>query len=150
MRKSLKIAYGVLLIAILSIALALAGVAAEGQPDDVQNVEVKVGVFSYPVITVEVDKPVRINFNVDATDLNSCNNEIIIPEWNIQKKLSEGDNFVEFTPTKTGTFGYSCWMNMIQSSITVIAQGSGETGAAAPSQPLNDAGGYRGNGGCCG
>lgn len=124
---------------------------------DVQYVEAQVEPFAYPQITLEANRPVRINFKVDAADLNSCNNEIIIPEWNIRKSLTAGDNYVEFTPTQTGTFNYSCWMNMIGSTITVIEQGSGETGAQPLPESANTYGGCgmsRGfggwGGGCCG
>ena len=44
---------------------------------------------------------------------------LVIPEYGIQKGLAPGDNVIEFTPTETGTFPYSCWMGMIRSSITV-------------------------------
>lgn len=106
---------------------------------DVQEIEAKVAPGGYPQIVVEKDMPVRINFKVAAADLNSCNNELYIPEWNITKKLSVGDNLVEFTPTKTGTFNYSCWMGMINSSITVIEQGTDDVGVlpmdASANQP---------------
>lgn len=44
---------------------------------------------------------------------------IIIPEYDLEIKLKEGDNLIEFIPTEAGQFGYSCWMGMIRSSITV-------------------------------
>lgn len=147
-KKTLIIGSCILLTALLVTMFATGAMAADA-PGDVQTIEATVGAFAYPDVTVEVGKPVRINFKVDAADLNACNNEIVIPEWNINKKLSAGDNFVEFTPTKTGTFTYSCWMNMLRANITVIDQGSGDTGATAPAA---GAGGYGGSGygGCCG
>jgi hypothetical protein len=54
-----------------------------------------------------------------------------IPEYNIEVRFKTGDNVVEFTPTKTGRFPYSCWMGMIRSSITVVEPGSLESSAAA-------------------
>lgn len=113
-------------------------VAATG---DVQAIEAVVGATYYSDITVEVNRPVRINFKVDAADLNACNNEIVVPEWNISAPLTAGDNFVEFTPSETGTFTYSCWMNMLRANIIVISQGSGDIGARVPPE---GAGGYAG------
>ena len=55
----------------------------------------------------------------DESSLNGCNGEIIIPEYDIKQKLIVGENVITFTPTNSGTFGYSCWMGMIRSSITV-------------------------------
>lgn len=54
------------------------------------------------------------------SDINGCNNEIVIPKFNKRKKLEAGDNVIEFTPKETGTFEYSCWMGMIRSKITVV------------------------------
>jgi hypothetical protein len=45
---------------------------------------------------------------------------MIIPKYNIEKKLIPGDNVIEFTPEEAGTIPYSCWMGMIRSSITVV------------------------------
>jgi hypothetical protein len=38
----------------------------------------------------------------------------------MQKKLELGDNVVEFTPTRSGAFLYTCWMGMIRGRITVV------------------------------
>ena len=52
--------------------------------------------------------------------LTGCNNKIIMQDFNIEKNLVEGDNIIEFTPTKTGIFTYTCWMNMIKNNIKVV------------------------------
>ena len=52
--------------------------------------------------------------------LNGCTRSLKIPEFNIQMNLDYGNNEVTFTPTKTGTFTYSCWMGMIRNTIKVI------------------------------
>jgi plastocyanin domain-containing protein len=59
--------------------------------------------------------------------LNGCNNAIVIPEFKIEKRLQVGDNIIEFTPTKTGKFRYSCWMGMIRGTITVVAADTADT-----------------------
>jgi len=74
----------------------------------------------YPQITVKVGVPVKWEIIAEKGKVNGCNNEIIIPEYDISTKLKEGKNIIEFTPTKEGQYGYSCWMGMIRSSITVI------------------------------
>lgn len=86
---------------------------------DVQLVTTALSSRSYEPITVKVGIPVRWNITALAKNINGCNNEIYIPEWGITKKFEAGDNYIEFTPTETGTFPYSCWMGMIRSSITV-------------------------------
>ncbi len=44
----------------------------------------------------------------------------MINEFNIKKKLEAGENIIEFTPDKVGTYKISCWMNMINNNIKVI------------------------------
>ena len=39
--------------------------------------------------------------------------------FNIEKELVVGDNIIEFTPTKEGTYTYTCWMNMIKNILKV-------------------------------
>lgn len=86
----------------------------------VQIVQGEVEPSAYPVLVVQRGVPVRFNLHADPENLNGCNRAIVIPEFDIQKKLEPGDNIVEFTPEKTGTFGYTCWMGMITSEITVV------------------------------
>jgi len=76
----------------------------------------------YPAITVQQGIPVRWTINAPADSITGCNNSIIIREYGIQYKFKQGDNMIKFTPTKTGRFRYSCWMGMIQSTITVLAK----------------------------
>ena len=58
--------------------------------------------------------------HVDKKYLTGCNNKIELKEFNIEKELVVGDNIIEFTPTKEGTYTYTCWRNMIKNNITVI------------------------------
>lgn len=74
---------------------------------------------SYPEITVKVGAPVKWVINADASQINGCNNRFFIPEYGIEHTLTPGENVIEFEPTRTGNFTYSCWMGMIRSTITV-------------------------------
>ncbi|WP_051188639.1 urease accessory protein UreH domain-containing protein [Proteocatella sphenisci] len=86
----------------------------------IQTVTMQVGPGSYEPIVVQKGVPVKWIINVDKENLNGCNNEIIVPEYGLDIKLQPGENVLEFTPGETGKFGYSCWMGMIRSSITVV------------------------------
>lgn len=128
-KKMLLIAVAIIgVLSVLSVGIT-ALIANAAVDPNTALIEAKVLPGGYPEIVVEAGKPVRINFKVDANDLNGCNNEIVIPEWNIDKKLSPGDNFVDLTPEKTGEFQYTCWMGMLQSKIIVAEPGSRESGA---------------------
>jgi len=86
----------------------------------VQTITTKLSPNSYEPITVQVGVPVKWTIQADASDINGCNNQVLIPKYNIEKKLVAGDNIIEFIPTETGTVPYSCWMGMIKSNITIV------------------------------
>lgn len=85
-----------------------------------QTITTKLSPNSYEPITVKVGVPVKWIIQAEANDINGCNNQILVPKYNIQQKLVPGDNIIEFTPTETGTVPFSCWMGMIKSKITVV------------------------------
>ncbi len=86
--------------------------------DGVQTVETSLS-SGYTPISVVAGTPVKWTISATKKTLTSCNRTIEIPEYDIEKTLSAGDNVIEFTPTKAGTFTYTCWMGMIRSTITV-------------------------------
>ena len=89
----------------------------------VQLVKTELKPGRYDPIKVQAGIPVRWTIHAKPGTLNGCNNRIIIPEYNrLQKKLALGDNVIEFTPTRTGTFTYTCWMGMIRGKITVVEE----------------------------
>lgn len=88
--------------------------------NDVQYVEIELNSSGYTPILVQKDIPVIFNIKVENVEAYGCTNSIIIDEFNIQKDLVNGDNLIEFTPTETGDFVYSCWMRMVTSNIKVI------------------------------
>lgn len=87
---------------------------------DVQYVTTYLESGAYAPITVEVGVPVEWTIVASEETLNGCNNALSIPEYGVEKALEPGDNVITFTPTETGTFGYSCWMGMITSEIIVV------------------------------
>lgn len=87
--------------------------------DDIQVVRTELSAYKYPTITVKKGVPVKWIIVADESNLNSCNNEILIPKYNIDKKLELGENTIEFTPTESGIVPFSCWMGMIKSQINI-------------------------------
>lgn len=85
-----------------------------------QTVQCIVDYNSYESVTVQKGLPVEMHIYVPEGKLIGCNNEILIPEYQIDQKLQEGDNIITFTPDESGTFAFTCWMGMIKSSITVV------------------------------
>jgi sulfite exporter TauE/SafE/plastocyanin domain-containing protein len=77
----------------------------------------------YPEITVRQGIPVKWTINAPQGSINGCNNRMIIREYGIEHSFRPGENLIEFTPDTAGRFAYSCWMGMIRSTITVVAEG---------------------------
>jgi uncharacterized protein len=90
------------------------------QAGGIQVITTTLEPYGYPALTVQKGIPVKWTITADAQNLNSCNNEIIIPAYGISKQLAAGENIIEFTPANAGVIPYSCWMGMIQSTITVV------------------------------
>lgn len=133
----------VLGITMFSRGLSLTGYAAISVPgignqetntavvsDDIQTVTTTLSSGGYEPITVKAGIPVKWTIKAEKGSLNGCNYKIVIPKFGIEKELQQGDNVIEFTPTESGKFAYSCWMGMIRSSITV----TDENGTVASDQ----------------
>jgi sulfite exporter TauE/SafE/plastocyanin domain-containing protein/copper chaperone CopZ len=85
----------------------------------VQYVTSTVGGNGYEPIRVRENLPVKWTIDMPEGALNSCNNAIYIPEYDMEVELRAGENLIEFTPDKSGYYVFSCWMGMQYGSITV-------------------------------
>ncbi len=86
----------------------------------VQEVKTVLQKDKYPPFIVQSGIPVRWIISAKAEDLNSCNNPLLVPQYGIRKQLVPGDNVIQFTPYREGTFAYTCWMGMISSTFQVV------------------------------
>jgi sulfite exporter TauE/SafE/copper chaperone CopZ len=80
----------------------------------------------YPAITVQQGIPVRWTINAPPGSITGCNYTVIFNEYGIEYVFKQGNNVIEFTPKEAGRFRYSCWMGMIKSTITVLAESEKE------------------------
>ncbi|MBU5478902.1 sulfite exporter TauE/SafE family protein [Eubacterium sp. MSJ-13] len=87
--------------------------------DGVQIVKSTLQSGSYPNITVSAGIPVKWVIDVPKGSINGCNYKMVLSEYGIEHTFTEGENIIEFTPEKTGTVSYTCWMGMIHGSIYV-------------------------------
>jgi hypothetical protein len=100
--------------------------AAEQQQGEIQIEDGKQIINSslssrgYPAIKVKAGTPVKWIIDAPAGSITGCNQAMQIPEYGIEYQFNEGENIIEFTPTETGKFQYSCWMGMIRSFIEVV------------------------------
>lgn len=88
--------------------------------DGVQIVNSVLSAGQYPDITVLADIPVKWIIDAPEGSVNGCNYKMLIPSYGIEHSFQEGENIIEFTPTKTGDISYTCWMGMIRANIHVV------------------------------
>jgi len=111
--------------------------AASGSIDvnQVQNVSSTFSGGLYPNIIVQKGVPVVWNIKVDPGVLTGCNKMMILDAYNMQVNLQEGDNYIRFTPSESGTLTYSCWMGMVTGQIQIVDSASGISGTVGPEDP---------------
>lgn len=69
--------------------------------------------------TLIVKKGIRLRVNFDLQE-ESCTGTVVFKDFNIKKKLTPSERTaVEFTPGETGSFTFSCPMNMIHGALIV-------------------------------
>lgn len=108
--------------------------------DGIQVVKSTLSPGRYPAITVQDGIPVKWIIDAPEGSINGCNNRIFIKEYGIEYSFKKGENIIEFTPKREGSFRYSCWMGMIRSTITVIGEeeaGKTDSENGASSQEAN-------------
>jgi P-type Cu+ transporter len=90
----------------------------------VQEVEVTVkGGYSPSLIHVQEGMPVRFVF--DRQETGECSSRVLFPDFGVSKSLPAfGRTTLEFVPTKTGTFGFACGMNMLHGTLIVEPEGA--------------------------
>jgi plastocyanin domain-containing protein len=89
------------------------------QDEGVQTLRTEIDYGSYPAVRVKAGIPVDWTIIVPEGKLNGCNGEILIPAYQIDVVLQEGENSISFLPEQPGTISYSCWMGMIRSTIEI-------------------------------
>ena len=120
--------------------------------DGYQEINMEVNRYGWEPNSFVLKKGVPVKWNIDVLELTGCNNEIIVRDYNIDIKLKKGLNVVEFTPDKTGTIRWSCWMGMIPGSFIVTESGSASSTEIADATPTGGGtcGGSSGGCGCGG
>jgi len=89
--------------------------------DGVQLITLNVSAAGYNPDKLVVKKgiPVRITTNSSADA--GCVRGLMIPDFNINEPLEIGQDTLEFTPDKTGTFEFMCQMRMSKGTLEVVS-----------------------------
>lgn len=111
----------------------------------VQIIRMSANYSGYVPNVLYVQKGMPVKWIINGEQLTSCNNAINVPSLNIQKKLKQGENVVEFTPGDKD-INFSCWMGMIRGVIKVVDDINAVDTSKVPEGGLPASGG----GSCCG
>jgi len=98
-------------------------------------INMEVNRYGWEPNTFILKKGIPVKWNIDVKELTGCNNEIFVQNYGLDIKLKKGINVVEFTPEKTGTVRWSCWMGMIPGSFIVTDSGVATEKQIASSTP---------------
>ena len=102
-----------------------------------QQVQVTVkGGYAPNLIRVRQSVPLRIVF--DRQESGDCTSRVVFPDFALNRSLpAMAKTAVEFTPEKSGQFGFACGMNMVHGTLVVEPASPPLTGrSAAPAQTL--------------
>lgn len=92
--------------------------------DGKQEITMDVDGSGYSPNSFVLKKGIPVKWNINVKELTSCNSEIIVNDYKIDKNLKQGLNVIEFTPDKTGTIRFSCGMGMLRGSFIVTDTGT--------------------------
>ncbi|PIQ67883.1 hypothetical protein CO173_00290 [Candidatus Uhrbacteria bacterium CG_4_9_14_3_um_filter_41_35] len=78
------------------------------------------GTYEPDFLTVTEGIPVR--WEIEGADFMGCADSLILRAFGVNVNLETGKNIVNFTPTKTGRYTFSCSMGMVRGTMNVISQ----------------------------
>jgi uncharacterized protein len=85
-----------------------------------QTISMEVLKSSYSPSRFTIRKGIPLRWEIDVKELNECNKEIVIPQYDMKIELKKGKQTVEFTPKELGVIPWSCWMGMIPGTFIVV------------------------------
>ncbi len=95
---------------------------------DRQEVEVTVkGGYSPNLIRARQGVPLRLVF--DRREAGDCTSRVVFPDLGVSRSLAPfARTAVEFTPERSGEFGFACGMNMVHGTLLVEPDGAANAG----------------------
>lgn len=89
----------------------------------VQVIEMEANGLGYAPSRFTLVKGVPVRWVINAREITSCNNRIVVPALHLEFDLRPGLQTIEFTPAQSGIVPWSCWMGMIRGEFEVIDPG---------------------------
>ena len=86
-------------------------VVDSGNSGDFQKVTIGMKNYNYYPNTINVESGKTVRLSLDSS-VSGCFRDFTIRELGIRKYLRTPSDYVEFTPTKPGTYRFACSMGM--------------------------------------
>jgi sulfite exporter TauE/SafE len=87
--------------------------------DGQQLVQMEVTSSGYSPDVIQVEKDIPVRWEIFGGKRLGCARTFVVPAFGVTAQIAQGMNVVEFTPTKSGTFVYSCSMGMVSGTLIV-------------------------------
>lgn len=84
-----------------------------------QLVTMEASAFGYNPDVITVRKGYPVDWEVYGGKNLGCASTLVMNAFNVQSPIRTGENTIAFTPTKTGTFPFSCSMGMVRGTMVV-------------------------------
>jgi sulfite exporter TauE/SafE/copper chaperone CopZ len=88
----------------------------------VQEIKMTIDGTNWSPKVFVLKKGIPVKWTIEAIKL-PCATEIYVDDYKLDIKLKTGINVIEFTPDKTGTVKWACWMGMISGNFIVTDTG---------------------------
>lgn len=128
--------------------------SATNYDGEVQKVKLSMANYEYQLSPSTLKRGVPVEMEVDMSTVYGCMRDVVIPGFNVKKYVSESDNIIKFTPTKSGEFNIACSMNMGRGTFSVAEEDGSKANYVEPAPAAvggESCGGEGGAGGCgCG
>ena len=86
--------------------------------NDIQKITLGIKNYNYYPNTIKVKAGIPVRISLDESVVG-CYRSFTIKDFGIAKNLRTPEDYVEFTPTKKGTYAFACSMNMGRGTIIV-------------------------------
>lgn len=87
--------------------------------DGKQLLTMEVTGFGYAPNVLYAQKNIPVSWQIYGGDQLGCASTLVLPAFHVQAVIHSGENVVEFTPTQSGTFPFSCSMGMVKGTLIV-------------------------------
>ena len=86
--------------------------------NEIQKITLGIKNYNYYPNTIKVKAGIPVRINLDES-VRGCYRSFVIRDFGIAKRLATPKDYVEFTPTKKGTYTFACSMGMGRGIIIV-------------------------------